>query len=123
MNWRKLTLAWLDSGLDFDPESLCAALPADAVRLVETESGCLLHVRGQRCFSAAEISASLPGCRPTRVDGLRGVLPVRSRRGMAVPFSSAADMLQQASGAGDPPSLYNLAVDYETARSGLDENE
>lgn len=56
----------------------------------------------------------------TGIDRLAPVLPVRSRRGMQVPFTSAAELLAVA----DPAEpLWKQAVVYETARGGLTEAE
>jgi L-serine dehydratase len=49
------------------------------------------------------------------------VLPVASRSGMRVPFSSCAQMLEL-DGAKNTP-LHQLALDYECARGGLDRGE
>jgi len=56
----------------------------------------------------------------TGIDRLAPVLPVRSRRGIGVPFTSAAELLAVA----DPSEpLWKQAVAYEMARGGLTEAE
>ena len=55
------------------------------------------------------------------VHALNPVLPVRSRRGMKVPFSSAAALL--AADAGRHQPLWRHAVAYEMARGGLTERQ
>jgi L-serine dehydratase len=49
------------------------------------------------------------------------VLPVPSRKGMMVPFSTCAEMMRHDAGQGMP--LWKLAVEYESARGNLSEAE
>ena len=61
----------------------------------------------------------LPGV--TTVHRLRSVLPVRSRRGLTVPFSHASEMPDPE--LLDTRPLSDWAIAYETARGGIDESE
>lgn len=56
-----------------------------------------------------------------RVRRIAAVLPVRSRKGLSVPFLHASEMVA----AGDPAGqkLSDFALEYETARGGIDEAE
>ncbi len=70
----------------------------------------------------ADILATLVAtATPVTLRTLAPVLPVRSRRGMSVPFSSAAALLAADAGRGLP--LWRHAVAYEMARGGLTERE
>lgn len=70
---------------------------------------------GQEFLTDAQL-VDLPGI--GRVRRLGSVLPVRSRRGLSVPFLHAGEMVQTA----DPERrrLSDFALDYECARGGLD---
>ena len=72
-------------------------------------------VCAQRVLTDAEVAA-LPAVR--RVRRMEPVLPVRSRRGLTVPFLHAGEMVQTA----DPTTrpLSDFALAYECARGGLD---
>jgi L-serine dehydratase len=104
-----------------DGRSTAAALEArgelDAVRLTGTSPTSVI-VCAQRFLTDAEI-ASLPMV--TRARRLASVLPVRSRRGLTVPFLHAGEMARVA----DPASrrLSDFALDYECARGGIAQEE
>ena len=51
------------------------------------------------------------------VKRLAPVLPVPSRKGMSVPFTTCAEMLRHDAGRNTP--LWQLAVEYEMARGNL----
>ncbi len=69
-----------------------------------------------QAFVAAAVLATLPNV--TRTRRLAPVLPVRSRKGLAVPFLHAGEMVAQA----DPKTrkLSDFALEYECARGGID---
>jgi len=75
-------------------------------------------VCAQRTLTDEEIAA-LPMV--ARVRRLAPVLPVRSRRGLKVPFLHAGEMVRLA----DPATrrLSDFALDYECARGGIDQGE
>jgi L-serine dehydratase len=104
-----------------DGRSVAAALEAradlDAVLIVGTRPVRMV-VSAQRFLSDEEVS-QLPTVE--RVRRLAPVLPVRSRRGLKVPFLHAGEMVQTA----DPTSrpLSEFALDYECARGGIDRDE
>jgi L-serine dehydratase len=115
------TLVWFDQPCAADERTVCDALGADEVNRIQAGRRTLVQIRGQRPYADDELQRALDGSRPLQVDRLQSVLPVRSRSGLTVPFETCADMLEHA-GNGDRP-LWELAVDYETARSGLGESE
>ena len=55
------------------------------------------------------------------VKRLSPVLPVLSRKGMTVPFTTCEELLRKDAGQGTP--LWKLAVEYEMSRGGLTESE
>jgi L-serine dehydratase len=97
------TAATLRDRGDFDDVVVTGSSP---VRVV---------VCAQRPLGDAEVAA-LPAVR--RVRRMEPVLPVRSRRGLTVPFLHAGEMVQTA----DPTTrpLSEFALEYECARGGLD---
>jgi len=115
------TLAWCDSPVEADEESIRTVLDADAVRFIDNKSMTLVHISGQRTYPDDEVARALKGARAERVDRLSAVLPVKSRRGLSVPFSNCAEMLSYASETKRDLPLWQLAVEYEMARSGLEE--
>ena len=111
------TLAWLDAGSRAAAEAWAASADADAVHLHETADGLLLQVQAD-AFVPEDALADL---RPRRVRRLGRVLPVPSRRDLALPFTSAAELLRFDADRRTP--LWRLAVAYEAARSGFGEDE
>jgi L-serine dehydratase len=97
------TAATLRDRGDFDDVVVTGSSP---VRVV---------VCAQRPLGDAEVAA-LPAVR--RVRRMEPVLPVRSRRGLTVPFLHAGEMVQTADPTTRPLSEFALA--YECARGGLD---
>ncbi len=115
------TLVWLDANAKVDADTIATQLGADDAVFLEGETQTLLQIRSQRPVSDAEL-ASLASVLDVRsVQRLSAVLPVRSRRDIAVPFQSCAEMLAHDGDRNTP--LWKLAVEYERARSGLSESE
>ena len=100
------TAALLEARLDVDAVQLTGARPTSVI------------VCAQRFLSDAEIAALAMVTRARRLDR---VLPVRSRRGLTVPFLHAGEMVQQA----DPASrkLSDFALEYECARGAIAADE
>jgi hypothetical protein len=100
------TAALLEARLDVDAVQLTGARPTSVI------------VCAQRFLSDAEIAAL---AMVTRARRLAPVLPVRSRRGLTVPFLHAGEMVQQA----DPASrkLSDFALEYECARGAIAADE
>ena len=115
------TLLWVDG----DGAAVARRLPelfeADEVLLHEAAGGQLWRSR-PRSFSSDETIAALRNSRPIhRVKRLSPVLPVLSRKGMQVPFTTCEEMLRYDAGRNKP--LWKLAVEYERARGDLTEAE
>jgi L-serine dehydratase len=85
----------------------------------ESVTGQLVEVKARQFVSEAAIAA-LGEAAPVRsIRRLAPVLPVLSRKGMAVPFTTCNEMLHYST-AGKAP-LWKLAVEYERSRSDLEE--
>jgi L-serine dehydratase len=115
------TLVWFDAPVAIDTKAICAHDDVDDVESLRHDSGLLVQVRSQRPTRAEELEAGLPIERASRIDRLAAVLPVRSRSGMSVPFQSCTEMMQHDADRHTP--LWQLAVQYEMARSGLSEDQ
>lgn len=87
---------------------------ADEVHVAGNDPAMVL-VSGQS-FVDEQTIASLPGV--LRVRRMAAVLPVRSRKGLSVPFLHASEMLESADG--KARRLSDFALDYEAARGGID---
>ena len=111
--------------IDLDPDAeveatqdAVAALTAskDAVfDAITAATPTTIVVEGQ----APLAEAALVGLDAARVRRIEAVLPVLSRKGLAVPFLHAGEMVEGS----DPTSkkLSDYALEYETARGGIDE--
>ena len=115
------TLLWVDAP---------ATRLRDELALREEIDAVLVHERPAATTTLVEIRSVAPLPPPlvaalggrvgvTRVRELAPVLPVLSRHDTAVPFSTAADLLAR-DGAAER-ALWQLAIEYEMARGGLDE--
>ncbi|MFU8889910.1 MAG: L-serine ammonia-lyase, iron-sulfur-dependent, subunit alpha [Trueperaceae bacterium] len=111
------TLAWLDTGQRDAAERLAARLDADEALIHEAGAGLLLQVKAAG-FVPDDALADL---RPARVRRLGRVLPVPSRNDVRLPFRGSEELLAHDGDRHTP--LWQLAVDYETARSGFDDGE
>jgi L-serine dehydratase len=111
------TLVWVDAAPRSVIERWAAGIDADEVILHDTPGGTLVQVEASD-FIADDALAEL---RPTRVRRLGRVLPVPSRKGIALPFTSSAELLDHDGDLHTP--LWRLAVDYEVARSRFGEDE
>lgn len=107
------TLVWVNGGA----ERLRDSLIAEAVHLHRVGRGHIVQVQS----SAFVSSDSLAPFHPIAVKRLASVLPVPSRKGIRVPFSTCAEMLAH-DGEKQTP-LWQLAVEYECARGNFTEAE
>ena len=100
------TAAMLEARGDLDAVELVGGSPARVI------------VCAQRALTDAEIAALSMVARARR---LAPVLPVRSRRGLRVPFLHAGEMARHA----DPATrrLSEFALEYECARGGIGQDE
>jgi L-serine dehydratase len=90
----------------------------DHATVLDSAAGSLVRVQSSLPLPADVVAADGPAC---RVHALAPVLPVLSRRGTTVPFSSASELLAADAGRGLP--LWRHAVAYEMERGGLAERE
>jgi L-serine dehydratase len=102
-------------------ERITVSFPADAMTTHASAAGCLVQVSGQEPVPDATIASLRGAGLAAAARSLEPVLPVRSRRGMAVPFTTCAELLAADAGRGEP--LWRHAVAYEMARGGLTERE
>jgi len=109
------TLVWSEAGRKLDSESLSS----DEVLAHDANGQQLVQVKAQRPVSDEQLEELLGNV--VRVRRLAPVLPVMSRKGMAVPFASCAEMLEHDSERRSP--LWQLALDYESQRGGMTEVE
>jgi L-serine dehydratase len=111
------TLVWLNGTERGVVERWAEGIDADAVLIHATDGGLLVQVEAQGFVPDGELT----GLRPTLVKRLGRVLPVPSRRGVELPFTGSAELLDHDGDRHTP--LWRLAIDYEMVRSGFDEDE
>lgn len=109
------TLIWLDGAPREEIDRLLAPVDADDVLLHDVDGGLMIQVKAAT-FVADEVLAK---SKPKRVRRLARVLPVPSRQGVRLPFAGSEALLAYDGERHTP--LWRLAVAYETARSGFDE--
>ncbi|MBM4022308.1 MAG: serine dehydratase [Planctomycetes bacterium] len=97
-------------------EALAPGFEPDAIAVRDGAAGSIVQLQTHAPVQA-DLIARLSAAAAVR--SLAPVLPVRSRKGMRVPFSSAAELLAVDAGRGVP--LWRHAVAYEMARGGLSE--
>jgi L-serine dehydratase len=102
-------------------ESLAPGFEPDAIAVRESRTAVIVQLETHDAIPAAVLADLVAAYPPTAVLALAPVLPVRSRRGMSVPFSSAAELAAVDAGRGIP--LWQHAVAYEMARGGLTDRE
>jgi len=112
------TLIWIDGDGATAVAALEAGFDADFVIPHAAGKHTLIQVKAARFVEDALIQA-IGNVR--EVKRLAPVMPVRSSKDTAVPFTTCAEMLAHDAGAGTP--LWKLAVRYEMARGGLSEDE
>jgi L-serine dehydratase len=83
----------------------------------------MLHVRAQENASSNVEIALQRRWPELEIYRLKPVLPVRSRQGLTVPFSTAAELVQLDSKLEQSRPLWEWAVEYEMARGDLSESE
>ena len=100
---------------------LADLIEADEIVVHESPAGKLVEVKAQQFVPDAAI-ATLDKALPIRwTRRLAPVLPVLSRRGMTVPFTTCNEMRRHDANRNTP--LWKLAVEYEGSRSALGEGE
>jgi L-serine dehydratase len=115
------TLVFLDRGGSDAAHRLADAFAVDEILVHETAGRQLVEVKAQQFVSDEIIAHLLEASAISRVKRLAPVLPVLSRKGLAIPFTTCAEMLDYDAGRGTP--LWRLAAEYEMARGNLAEAE
>ena len=113
------TLLWVDGDGRMLAGRLAELPGVDAVLLHEADGAQLVEVKAAQFLDDEAIAALRQVASIRLVRRLSPVLPVRSRKGMTVPFATCAEMLRHDAGRHTP--LWQLAVEYEQARGGLTE--
>jgi len=112
------TLLWVDAPGSEVVAALQSRFAADEILLHEVDDRQLVEVKAAG-FVDDDILAEIPGVRS--IKRLHPVLPVKSRKGTHVPFTTCAEMLEADAGRGT--TLWQLAAQYEMARGDLSEAE
>lgn len=115
------TLLWVEGDGWVLAQQLAESGGLDEIVLHEAAGRLLVEVKAQQFLSDAAIAALREGAAIRQVKRLAPVLPVPSRRGMTVPFSTCTEMLAHDAGRHLP--LWKHAVAYEAARGTLAEAE
>jgi L-serine dehydratase len=115
------TLLWLGDDDRAVAQRVAELAEVDEVLLHEAKGRQLVQVKAARFLTDETITALGELVSIQQVKRLSPVLPVASRRGMSVPFSTCAEMLGHDAGRNTP--LWKLAVAYEQARGNLTETE
>jgi len=115
------TLLWVDGDGRAVARRLAELVETDEVLLHEAAGRQLVEVRAAQFLSDETIAALRKVAPIGQVKRLHPVLPVPSRKGMSVPFSTCDAMLRHDAGRNTP--LWKLAVEYEKARGNLTETE
>jgi L-serine dehydratase len=98
-----------------------ACFPADAATVHASPVGHLVQVSGQEGVPESVIASLRAAGLTASARTLAAVLPVRSRRGMTVPFTTCVELMAADAERGEP--LWRHAVAYEMARGNLSDQE
>lgn len=125
------TLLWVNASQDSESNAgeirrRISAIDPEATGLVDLsthaiEKGLLLRVTSKESLPSEVLEKFLAEGRCDLIRTLNPVLPVRSHRGMRVPFETCTEMLAHDAGRGT--ALWQLAVEYESLRGQLREDE
>ena len=115
------TLLWVDGDGRTLARPLAELAGVDAVLFHEAGGDQLVEVKAAQFLDEEALAALRKVASIRRVRRLSPVLPVRSRKGMTVPFATCNEMLRHDAGRNTP--LWQLAVEYEQARGYLTETE
>jgi L-serine dehydratase len=115
------TLLWVEGNGHAVTQRLAELVEADEILLHEAAGGQLMEVKAAQFLSDETIAALRKVAPILEVKRLSPVLPVLSRKGMKVPFSTCEEMLHHDAGRMTP--LWKLAAEYEHARGNLTETE
>ena len=102
-------------------QRLAASIEVDDIRLHEHCGKQLVQVKAADFLSETIIIELRKVCPVLQVKRLAPVLPIASRKGTKVPFTTCDEMLLHDAGRNTP--LWRLAVQYEMARGNLTESD
>jgi L-serine dehydratase len=111
------TLLWVESRGDALVAKLGDLISADEILLHESAGGQLVEVKAAAFVSDSVITELRGTAGILAVKRLAPVLPVLSRTGMSVPFTTCGEMFRYDAGRNTP--LWKLAVEYEMIRGNL----
>ncbi len=100
---------------------LAEVCDADEILVLRSDDWQLVEVKGQQFVDEDVLAGLLPPDALPLVKRLAPVLPVMSRKNLTVPFTTCAEMLRYDAGKDSP--LWRLAVEYESIRGDLSEEE
>lgn len=117
------TLLWAAPGIAGTDlrDAVAFEIDADALLIHEHQGTFLVEVKAQQPISDSLIADLQRVGLVSDVRRLAPVLPVMSSRSTCVPFTTCDEMLRYDAGRGTP--LWQLAVQYESARGSLDERQ
>ena len=119
-DYRETLLQFEGDGRDL-VERLGRRFEADEILLHQSGNMQLIEVKAAKFVTDAVIADLLPAEAVRFVKRLGHVLPVASRGGISVPFSTCEQMLRYDAGKESP--LWKLAIEYESVRGDLSEEE
>lgn len=127
-DYHETLVCFTGSGAEDAARSLADRLPGlaphaepDVLAVRQATAGAMLQLETHAPLPPPVHAAIVAACPAAAVHTLAPVLPVRSRRTMSVPFSSATELIAADAGRHEP--LWKHAVAYEMARGGLAEGE
>jgi L-serine dehydratase len=115
------TLLYLDSGGEALRARLVNAFEGDEMNLIRGERGDLIEIKAQRFPEEALLAKLSDTFDIQAVKQLKPVLPVLSRAGIEVPFSTYRELLAYNQTLNLPP--WELALHYESARGNISQDE
>ena len=119
-DYHETLIYFAGNGLAF-AHRLSELVEADFILLHEQDGRQLVEVKAAK-FVGEETIAELRKVSPVlKVKRLAPVLPIASRKDTAVPFTTCEEMMMHVGEKNIP--LWQLAMDYETARGALSESE
>ncbi len=111
------TLIWTRGDGPSVVQAIQSRLDTDDIRVLSSDAGHLIQVKSQSPMDEDVVAAVRVIDVECRIERLAPVLPVMSHKGLAVPFTCCEEM--QTHYGNEVPPLWQVAVDYESARSGL----
>ncbi len=115
------TLLWVEGDSEAVAHRLTELVEVDEVLIHKARGRQLVEVKAARFLTDQAVTALREHTSIQQVKRLAPVLPVTSRKGMSVPFSTCEEMLRYDAGRHTP--LWRLAIAYEQARGNLRESE